>query len=228
MSTYQKTVIAQGGAGIDTPEWRAVEEAGSTGRGLCDGDDMLKEHDSSVCTCSADREEPGLDGQYAWGHACEENDCDSSRTATASTTGVNNMVQEYDDGSVNTGSGSPPPSRNHVRSGSALSKSSKGSLTGKPRLHRQKALVPVRVVAVLVDGAGKGWMAARRLWSVQEVGFDALSKAGLTSGDVDQDQEVGCDTRNNNCACLPGGRRLQMAYVVYRYLQDASVNDCAR
>lgn len=52
------------------------------------------------------------------------------------------------------------------------------------------ALVPARLVAVLVDGSGKGWMAARRLWSVHEVGHHALALAGLTAGDVDREQEV--------------------------------------
>ncbi|CAM9950179.1 unnamed protein product [Scytosiphon promiscuus] len=51
------------------------------------------------------------------------------------------------------------------------------------------ALVPARLVALLVDGSGKGWMAARRLWSVHEVGFPALTKAGLAMRDIDQDQE---------------------------------------
>lgn len=64
----------------------------------------------------------------------------------------------------------------------------------QPRQHPQKqhhgGLVPVQLVAVLVDGSGKGWMAARRLWSVGEVGFQALSQAGLSAGDVDVDQEV--------------------------------------
>lgn len=51
-------------------------------------------------------------------------------------------------------------------------------------------LVPARLVAVLIDGAGRGWMAARRLWSVREVGMHALAEAGLASADVDQEQEV--------------------------------------
>ncbi|CBJ33282.1 C2H2 zinc finger protein [Ectocarpus siliculosus] len=51
------------------------------------------------------------------------------------------------------------------------------------------ALVPARLVAVLVDGSGKGWMAARRLWSVPDVGHHALAEAGLTAGDVDREQE---------------------------------------
>lgn len=62
----------------------------------------------------------------------------------------------------------------------------------QPQPHQQHegVLVPVQLVAVLVDGSGKGWMAARRLWTVSEVGFQALSKAGLSAGDVDADQEV--------------------------------------
>lgn len=52
-------------------------------------------------------------------------------------------------------------------------------------------LVPARLVAVLVDGSGKGWMAARRLWSVVEVGFNALAEVGLAMSDVDLEQEVG-------------------------------------
>ncbi|CAB1100558.1 unnamed protein product [Ectocarpus sp. CCAP 1310/34] len=52
------------------------------------------------------------------------------------------------------------------------------------------ALVPARLVAVLVDGSGKGWMAARRLWSVHDVGHHALAEAGLMAGDVDREQEV--------------------------------------
>lgn len=52
------------------------------------------------------------------------------------------------------------------------------------------ALVPARLVAVLVDGAGRGWMATRRLWSVREVGVHALVEAGLALADVDQEQEV--------------------------------------
>lgn len=59
-----------------------------------------------------------------------------------------------------------------------------------PHQHRG-GLVPARLVAVLVDGSGKGWMAARRLWSVDEVGVNALAEAGLTMGDVDVEQEVG-------------------------------------
>eukprot|EP00752_Nemacystus_decipiens_P013794 g12246.t1 len=58
------------------------------------------------------------------------------------------------------------------------------------RRQHQGRLVPVQLVAVLVDGSGKGWMAARRLWSVGEVGFEALSAAGLSTGDVDVDQEL--------------------------------------
>lgn len=56
--------------------------------------------------------------------------------------------------------------------------------------HHVGGLGPVQLVAVLVDGSGKGWMAARRLWSVAEVGFQALSEAGLSAGDIDADQEV--------------------------------------
>lgn len=52
-------------------------------------------------------------------------------------------------------------------------------------------LVPARLLAVLVDGSGKGWMAARRLWSVVEIGFNALAEAGLAVADVDLEQEVG-------------------------------------
>lgn len=59
-----------------------------------------------------------------------------------------------------------------------------------PHQQQHRALVPVQLVAVLVDGSGKGWMAARRLWSVGEVGFQALSETGLSAGDVDADQEV--------------------------------------
>lgn len=55
---------------------------------------------------------------------------------------------------------------------------------------RPQTLVPVRLVAVLIDGAGKGWMAARRLWSVADVGYDVLAEAGLTKGAVDSEQEV--------------------------------------
>lgn len=33
-------------------------------------------------------------------------------------------------------------------------------------------------------------MAARRLWSVREVGMHALAEAGLALADVDQEQEV--------------------------------------
>ena len=62
--------------------------------------------------------------------------------------------------------------------------------TQEPHQHHG-SLVPARLVAVLVDGSGKGWMAARRLWSVGEVGLQALAEAGLSVGDVDQDQEVG-------------------------------------
>ncbi|CAM9499132.1 unnamed protein product, partial [Ectocarpus sp. 12 AP-2014] len=51
------------------------------------------------------------------------------------------------------------------------------------------ALVPARLVAVLVDGSGKGWMAAQRLWSVHDVGHHALAEVGLTAGDVDREQE---------------------------------------
>lgn len=58
----------------------------------------------------------------------------------------------------------------------------------KSRHHQ--ALSPARLVAVLVDGSGRGWMAAHRLWSVQDVGTDALMGAGLALEDVDQDQEV--------------------------------------
>lgn len=60
------------------------------------------------------------------------------------------------------------------------------------RQHKQRnALVPARLVALLVDGSGQGWMAARRLWSVHEVGQAALTAVGLGIGDIDQDQEVG-------------------------------------
>eukprot|EP00903_Cladosiphon_okamuranus_P016056 g14823.t1 len=61
----------------------------------------------------------------------------------------------------------------------------------QPHPHHQPlgGLSPVQLVGVLVDGSGKGWMAARRLWSVGEVGFEALSEAGLSPGDVDVDQE---------------------------------------
>lgn len=60
-----------------------------------------------------------------------------------------------------------------------------------PHQQHRGDLVPARLVAVLVDGSGKGWMAARRLWSIGEVGFNALAEAGLTSADVDLEQEVG-------------------------------------
>lgn len=65
-------------------------------------------------------------------------------------------------------------------------------------------LVPARLIAVLVDGAGRGWMAARRLWSVREVGMHALAEAGLAWADVDQEQEVS-DKRVHDC-CSRGDR----------------------
>lgn len=65
-------------------------------------------------------------------------------------------------------------------------------------------LVPAQLVAVLVDGSGKGWMAARRLWSVGEVGPQALSEAGLSGRDVDVDQEVSQHVHHSR-GCGPDG-----------------------
>lgn len=59
--------------------------------------------------------------------------------------------------------------------------------------------VPVRVIAVLVDGAGKGWLAARRLWSLREVGTEPLALAGLALRDVDLDQEASTNGLTGCC-----------------------------
>lgn len=58
----------------------------------------------------------------------------------------------------------------------------------------QRHEVPVQIVAVLVDGAGKGWLAARRLWSPKEVGMEPLVLAGLTLQDLDLNQEASIHT----------------------------------
>lgn len=63
-----------------------------------------------------------------------------------------------------------------------------------PHQQHHGDLAPARLVAVLVDGSGKGWMAARRLWSVGQVGFNAMTEAGLTAADVDLEQEVGLNS----------------------------------
>lgn len=65
-----------------------------------------------------------------------------------------------------------------------------GEPTTNHRQPHQDQLIPARLVAVLLDGAGKGWMAARRLLSVREVGAEALAEAGLGFADVDREQEV--------------------------------------
>lgn len=54
---------------------------------------------------------------------------------------------------------------------------------------RQK-MVPLRFVAGLVDGAGKSWLAGRRLWGVRELSPQLLAEAGLGLGDIDLEQEV--------------------------------------
>lgn len=69
-------------------------------------------------------------------------------------------------------------------------KSGKTTTSHRHPHRRQDQLIPARLVAVLLDGAGKGWIAARRLLSVREVGAEALAEAGLGFADVDREQEV--------------------------------------
>lgn len=95
----------------------------------------------------------------------------SIRDTDAATNALKN-VEEMPDGRNNAfKSGNPTTNRRHAHP-------------------HQDQLIPVRLAAVLLDGAGKGWIAARRLLSVREVGPGALAKAGLGSADVDLEQEV--------------------------------------
>lgn len=61
--------------------------------------------------------------------------------------------------------------------------------SGENKVNRRRE-VPMRIVAVLVDGAGKGWLAARRLWSLREVRMEPLTLDGLTLQDLDLNQEA--------------------------------------
>lgn len=69
--------------------------------------------------------------------------------------------------------------------GTGSGPSSRGNASKSP--HHE---VLARIVAVLVDGRGKGWLAVRRLWSVREVGLAALLLAGLGAQDLDRQQEA--------------------------------------
>ncbi|CAM9158958.1 unnamed protein product, partial [Discosporangium mesarthrocarpum] len=62
--------------------------------------------------------------------------------------------------------------------------------TGVSETLQQRRVLPVRVVALLEDGAGRGWVAARCLWEGRDIGERELSRGGLQWKDIDHEQEL--------------------------------------
>ena len=83
-----------------------------------------------------------------------------------------------------------PPIKHHQQDQSIPATKGESATNHQRHPPHKHQLVPARLVAVLLDGAGKGWMAVKRLWSVREVGVEALAKAGLSFAEVDREQEV--------------------------------------
>ena len=118
---------------------------------------------------------------------------DSSRTIAVSSTAASKSRSSRDGNSLSDADTATNSPKNVEEMPDGRHNAFKGGNPTTNRRHphpHQDQLIPARLAAVLLDGAGKGWIAARRLLSVREVGSAALAEAGLGSADVDLEQEV--------------------------------------
>lgn len=187
-SSERGATVSAGGAEAFEGGEEETEESGAAIHNLVrDGVDGLKEHDPEAVTAAVAEGRPVGEGEEGWEHTRKYHDISSPQNMSARRSSVG-----YRKNGHNAPNMSDNIHHNIDHSKNEVSASIQDGSTGISRGSTAKnyPLIPVQLVAVLVDGKEKGWVAARRLWSVRDVGLDNLKAAGLAPGDVDREQEV--------------------------------------